>query len=556
MNAVEQIKDKADIAEFIGSYITLARAGTNLKGKCPFHNEKTASFFVSPERQSFYCFGCGVGGDIFSFVEKYEGHDFKGALKLLAERYNVTLDNDFSKEEKSDKDELYRVLTSSAEFFKKELHKNTDAIKYLKDRGLKDETIEKFQIGFAPSSWSALKEHLISLGYSEEIARKAGLLKEKEGRHYDTFRSRIVFPIFDSVGRVIGFSGRIFGEESEAKYLNSPETPLFRKGEILYGFNFAKKEIRDKGYTILVEGQFDLVMSQQEGFLNTVASSGTSFGEKGLEVIGRLSKNLMLVFDSDKAGIIASGRVAKLALPRGFNVKTAHLPKGSDPAEALQQDVKIFKEAIKHGVHIIDFYLGLLEKAGYDERKFSLEVSRIVLPYVALVDNKMEQAYFVRKIADKTHTPESSVWAEIAKIERAPTLSRLVEEARATEKNNLPVLLSQICLYADKKSLKDLSQNIRSKYEAVIGNPLPVIEEGKESKLLFEMEIMLENSELEALAQEILTRLEKENLEKELQRITEKLKQAESGGNEEEVGAQMKNFQETAKKLEALKNDS
>jgi DNA primase len=328
---------------------------------------------------------------------------------------------------------------------------------------------------------------------------------------------------------------------------------VFKKAETLYGFNLAKKDIREKNYALLVEGQFDLVLSHQAGFHNAVASSGTALGDKGLDALGRLSKNILLVFDADRAGIVASGRVAKLALPRGFNVKAALLPKGSDPADTLHRNPNLFRDALKGAVHIIDFYFGLLDKAGYEERKFSLEVSRVVLPYIVLVENKMEQAYFVRKVAEKTGAPESSVWAEISKIEKAPALSRLVEGATAKTENNLPQLLSQIRLYADKKGLSDIASLIKRRYEEITEQELPIVSIQRESEILFEMELMFEYSEIESLAQEILLRLERESLQKELARITELLKLSENAGNEEESAGHMAEFQSIAGKLELLK---
>src|SRR3989344_6178626 len=323
---VELIKERLSITEVIGAYLGLEKAGSNLKAKCPFHNEKTPSFFVSPTRGSYYCFGCGAKGDIFSFVQAFEGLDFMGALKTLASRAGVELIPE-NPRVRTERERLLSLLDTAVLFFQKSLGENEQARAYLSKRGISDETIQSWRVGFAPDSWHACSEFCLQKGFTADEIARAGLSKTEKGKTYDRFRSRVMFPIFDSAGRAVAFSGRILGKESEQipKYLNSPETSVFSKSRVLYGFDRAKNEIRRKDFTMLVEGQMDLLMCYQAGFKNTVASSGTAFTREQLEMLKRLSKRVLMVYDADKAGIQASLRSASLALSSGMEVKVAAL---------------------------------------------------------------------------------------------------------------------------------------------------------------------------------------------------------------------------------------
>ena len=311
---VEKIKERLSINDVISSYLTITQAGKNYKAKCPFHNEKTPSFFISPERGSYYCFGCGAKGDIFSFVEHFEGTDFLGALKLLAEKAGVTLERK-SYESKDKTERLYDIMEEATTFFELNFERQPEARSYLRGRGLSDPTIKSFRIGYAPSVWRSVSDHLLSKGFTREDIEAVGLIKTSDKGFYDRFRGRIIFPISDSSGRVIAFSGRIFAlssdqtkksEVEEAKYLNSPDTQLFNKSNVLYGIDKAKVAIRSRGYSIVVEGQMDLILSHQALFLNTVAVSGTALADSvndteskinNLGLIRRLSPNVIFAFD-------------------------------------------------------------------------------------------------------------------------------------------------------------------------------------------------------------------------------------------------------------------
>src|SRR3989344_977751 len=336
---VEQIKERLSIADVVGSYMQLTRAGASLKGICPFHSEKTPSFFVSPARGSYYCFGCQAKGDIFTFVQEFEGLDFVGALRVLASRAGVTLQK-MDPKQRSEYARLYQLLEKATRFFEAQLREGSEARQYLTARGLSDESIRSWRLGYAPDEWRSLFDYLITEGFKPEEMQKVGLVKvstqaDPAGntasgtkRYYDAFRGRIMFPILDSASRVIAFSGRILprlDDGKTGKYINSPETVLFSKSHVLHGFHLAKLAIREKDATILVEGQMDLLMSHQAGYRNTVASSGTALTTHQLERLRRLSENLLIAFDSDSAGLKAAERAIGLALSLGMNVKVIPL---------------------------------------------------------------------------------------------------------------------------------------------------------------------------------------------------------------------------------------
>src|SRR3989344_7217096 len=312
---VDTIKERLNITEIVSGYIKLEKAGTSFKARCPFHNEKTPSFFVSPVRQSFYCFGCGAKGDIFTFMEEVEGLDFRGALKLLAEKAGVEMEY-HSSESKTEKDKICNVLEEATKFFEKELTGNNMARHYIASRGISEETIKDWRIGYAPAEWRSLCNYLQGHGHEREIILKAGLIKLKDGgsEPYDVFRDRVIFPFADQNGSIVAFSGRALSKETEPKYLNSPETILFAKSEMLYGLDRAKDQIRKKDYAILVEGQMDLVLSHQSGVRNTVASSGTAFTRMHLERLKRLSSRIIIAFDGDLAGEKAAEKASTLGI--------------------------------------------------------------------------------------------------------------------------------------------------------------------------------------------------------------------------------------------------
>jgi len=424
--AVEQIKDKLNIVDVLSSYIKVEKAGINWKARCPFHNEKTPSFFISSSRQSFYCFGCGEKGDIFTFIEKFEGLDFRGALETLAERAGIELPKfkRVSEEEETretkEKETYFKIIEEATQMYESELKENKEALSYLLGRGLSRESISKWRIGFARDEWRSLHDHLLGKGYSKENLLDAGLIKKTPDadKYYDTFRNRIMFPISDSTNRVIAFSGRAMREDDKnPKYLNSPETKIFYKSEVLYGFNIAKNYIRKLDYAVLVEGQMDLTMSHQAGVSNTVASSGTALTELHLKKIQKLTNRIIVAYDSDSSGEKAALRAAELGLSIGMEVKIASLPEGEDPASIIRGEggVEKWKTALRESANLLDFALekAIKNKSG---RELTKEVLKSVLPLVSLVKSEIEKSQFVKKLAIKMRVGEQAVWDDLKKI--------------------------------------------------------------------------------------------------------------------------------------------
>jgi DNA primase len=410
-NIVPLIKERLSIVDVLSAYITVEGAGKNFKARCPFHNEKTPSFFISPERNSYYCFGCGQKGDIFSFVEHFEGTDFSGALKILANKAGVSLvDVNKNRESKDEMDRMYECMEEATNYFQAEFLKHPEARMYLLERGVSDESIKNFRIGYVSNAWRNVSDYLLKKGFSQKEIEGVGLIKTKEDSFYDRFRGRIMFPISDSSGRVIAFSGRIFGrpDENEAKYLNSPDTKLFNKSNILFGIDKAKNDIRIRGYSIVVEGQMDLVLCHQAGFTNTVATSGTALSDSeiseeskvnSLGLIKRLSNNVIFAFDGDNAGVRACGRASLIALGFGMQVKVAVLPAGKDPADIIRENAEDWKNIVKNAVNIINFYLGRINAETNDLRLRGVKARDIIFPYLAMVQSSIEVDAYIQEIS-------------------------------------------------------------------------------------------------------------------------------------------------------------
>jgi len=551
-SSVEKIKEALDIDTVLSAYIKLDKVGGNFKGRCPFHNEKTPSFFVSPSRGSYYCFGCGAKGDIFTFVQEFEGLDFIGSLKFLAEKAGITLE-DFAPQKKEGVDSLSAVLERATVFFEHELSQNTVAIDYLRKRGLTDETIKDYRIGFVKNEWRTLSTALKVEGFSTDVLLKAGLVKktDKGGQNdtYDVFRGRIMFPIFDTSGKTIAFSGRIFEEAPEApKYLNSPETVLFNKSETLYGLHKAKVGVRKKDYSILVEGQMDLLMCHQAGFDNAVASSGTAFTEAHLLKLKRLSNRIIFVFDGDDAGFGAAIKSSAKALALGFEVKLAELPDGMDPADLILKDVEKWKDIIKKSKHLIDFHLDKLISEKLEDRQLKKEVQRKILPHVVNLDGSIEQSHFVSQISRSTNIPEDIIWKDMIKIPKGSIVQELdtakvsVEVEVKKRKNYIERRLYGIIFWQeglpDGSAEKIDTEKIRLRLVSFLGDKYLVEAlkefEKEKTELIFEAESYYgEQKVLVREVEELITNFEEDILREKFTKSMNELTQVEREGNEE-----------------------
>ena len=369
---IEEVSSRCDIVDLVSSYINeLRKQGATYKCCCPFHNEKTPSFTVNQERQIYHCFGCGANGDVFSFVQEYDKLDFLSAVQFLADRTGVKIiyDNNDNKN-KDSKDTLLNINSDAANFYHKNLF-NSDSGKlcreYLKKRSLTDDVLKEFQIGFSPNGWEELLSRALKKGYKSEAIEKAGLVvKSKRSgkiKYYDRFRNRLMFPICDSLGRVIGFSGRILDDKrKEAKYVNSPETLIFHKSSVLFAFNKARKEIVEKKLAIVVEGQIDAIRCHTVGIKNVVASQGTALTVQHAKLIKRYADEVVLIFDSDAAGVSAALSTSKLFLENELSVRVATLPNGEDPDSLiLKHGANIFKKEINDALPALNFLIKTIE---------------------------------------------------------------------------------------------------------------------------------------------------------------------------------------------------
>ena len=391
----QAILQRISIIDIASSYTNLTPSGKNLKGKSPFTNEKTPSFYVSPEKNLYYCFSSSKGGDIFNFVQEMEGVDFKGAVAILAQKAGVDIEEFRTKSSSYTKvSPLYEVLESAKDIYKKNVN---SVAEYLKGRGLSQETIKTWEIGFAKKGWDNLVKEMPG---KEKILGQAGLTVQGSRGWYDRFRERIMFPFHNESGKIIGFSGRVFGEGSEAKYINSPETPLFNKSAYLFGLYFARRLMRKLDFTILVEGQFDVILSQQSGFGNTVCPSGTSVTKEQISQIQRTTNRIVIAFDTDDAGKRATTRTASLALHQGAEVKIANLPQRKDPADIIAEDVDAWKEAIRTAKEFIPFVLEEIEKRyPLVNQDRILTVKREVLPIISSIHDAMLKKHYIDIVA-------------------------------------------------------------------------------------------------------------------------------------------------------------
>ncbi len=545
-NHTEQIKDKIDIVELIGSYIKLEKAGINYKARCPFHNEKTPSFYVSASRQNFYCFGCGEKGDIFTFVEKFEGLDFLSALKKLGDKCGVEIGESGSYTDKKPLDDIYAVMKEAASFFAESLKTAEKVKNYLENRGVTPETIAKWEIGYARDGWRNLYDHLTVKGFSPLLMRRAGLLKETSGKQYDTFRDRIIFPIKDTDGRVVAFSGRQFGENDKApKYLNSPETEVFKKSKTLYGWDIARNAIRKLDYAVLVEGQFDLVLAHQIGTPNTVASSGTALTLEHLKLIKRLTDRIILSYDGDKAGEVAALRATELALSIGMEVKIASINDGDDPASLIKNDAESWKESLRKAQHVIDYMLG---KAitNYSGMNLIKEVEKNILPYLLWIESDIERAHFIKRIADKIHIKEEAISNDLRKIDKQGNYDESKKESLTVKKD---AILSGIIYSEGEESPTQEKLTLILGKEAV--DLLKNNYEPDREKLMFEAEEYAINSKQTTgeLAEELLRRIELEHLRTQLSEATSKM---DRGKSEEKI---IENIYTRIKELQASKTN-
>lgn len=604
---IEEIKNKLNVIDVVGSYMKLTKTGINYRGVCPFHSEKSPSFFVSPGRQMWHCFGCGAGSSIFDFVMKIEGIEFADALRILANKAGVQLKRE-NVQLRTERQRLHEICDLACKFFEKQLEASAigkEAEQYLLGRGITRESIKKWRLGYSPDMWSVLSDFLIGKGYAREEIVKAGLAIEKEGRKgesYDRFRGRIIFPVFDLNGQVVGFGGRVFKQADQkeiAKYINSPQTLLYDKSNILYGLHNAKIAIRKQSNCVVTEGYTDVILCHQAGYENTVAASGTALTSQHLVILKRYSENLVLAFDMDVAGDSATKRGINAAQEQGFNIKIIeHYGEGDkkyDPADIIVKDPKIWEEAVSKAKSIMDYYFDsaflAFDKATPEGKK---NISKILLPPVKRLANKIEQSYWVQKLSGMLNINEEAILEEMAKIQvterSAPATSQsdintvLKDEKLGTEgrkklieekvislilKNPDYIMLieeAHFILFSEKtrefleKVKKFISQQapvtegeVERDLKKLLGDSLSAMEVDVDLKNFLAALALRADAEFEADGQEeiqlCLMHLKNIELKNRLNKISQDIKRAQEAKNSQKVNDLVEEFNKLTKEL-------
>jgi len=445
MSVIDEVKERVDIVDVISNYVPLKKAGQNYKGLCPFHAEKTPSFVVFPDTQSWHCFGaCGTGGDVFAFIMRQENTDFSDALKILAQRAGVELQPQ-TEEQRKEEDLRQRLITIhklAATYFHNRLLISPDgetARKYLARRGLNQETIDRFGLGYAPDDWQALGSYLTSKGYRDSDLLASGLViaRESGSGHYDRFRNRVTIPIRDHSGHPIGFGGRVL-DDSQPKYLNSPETPIFEKGRVLFGLDLAKPAVRAEDATIVVEGYMDVIQAHQHGISNVVAAMGTALTEKQVKSLRRYARTIVLALDPDTAGGQATLRgldlsrqitlhevvqigtaVVESQYSSEADVRIAVLPPGQDPDDVIRDTPEIWTQLINDALPVIDYYFQLMEgQFDLSSAHGKVEAANQLLPVLRDIENPIQRAHYIQKLSRIIHVDEKTLQEQIKGYKR------------------------------------------------------------------------------------------------------------------------------------------
>lgn len=449
---LEEIRFNNDIVEVINDSVSLKRAGSAYKACCPFHKEKTPSFHVNPQRQIFHCFGCGAGGDVFGFLMQYEGVDFTTAAKMLAQRAGIKLEfEESSGAAGAGKEVIYRIHQQLGEFYQRclaQAEQSGPARDYLKKRGLTGEIIEEFKIGYAPGGWNNLEKWAKKYKFSMEDMEVAGVVlrndkPEAKFRYYDRFRDRIMFPVFDQQGQIIAFSGRMFsGDGKEAKYVNSPETPIFHKSHVLYALDKARRHIvgSDTREAIVCEGQIDVIRCHQAGFKNAVASQGTAFTEDHARILNRFADSVVIAFDSDKAGQDAAIKLAGLFMETGMAVRVALLPGGEDPdSYIIAKGAEAFGNLIKKAISATGFQIEVLSgRENTDSEVGAMRTARAVLGTISRCPSAVQRAKLIQEASERLRIPASALQEDLRVAMQKMARSKEYAERREQAETSAP----------------------------------------------------------------------------------------------------------------------
>jgi DNA primase len=576
---IEEIKGRIDIVQLIGGYVKLSKTGINWRGLCPFHSEKGPSFFVNPGRQLFKCFGCGKAGDIFAFIQGIEGIEFGDALKILAEKAGVALKKE-NPQLRTERQRLYEICDLATAFYQKQLGNGEwgkKAKEYLLGRGITEESIIKWRLGYSPDMWQGLSDFLVGRGYTRDEILRAGLAvqSEKGKQPYDRFRGRIVFPVFDLNGKPIGFGGRVFKEADKketAKYINTPQTLLYDKSGILYGLFQAKIAVRKENQAVLTEGYTDAILCHQAGFENTVAVSGTALTSRHLQLLKRYTENLLLAFDMDVAGDGATKRGIAMAEAQGFTLKIIDTYKGAkDPADIIVENPEHWKALLDGARSIMQYYFdsafSRFDRATAAGKK---KIADIILPPIKRIPHKIEQAHWISELAQKLEVKEDIVIAQlktlksetvqedepipvaVAEAEFKPKTNALQQRRKLLEEKIVSLLLQNADPSAlfEEGTMEWYSPELQGIITPLKENPtdtvLALIEEHPAFKHLAETVQWKEEvgspEELIGEIQLCLNQLKELRTKEKRADLTSAIKEAEHSGDQEKVSVLMKEF--------------
>lgn len=603
---IDEIKQRLDIVEVIQSYVPLKRAGSSFKGLCPFHQEKSPSFMVTPAKQRWHCFGtCGEGGDVFTFIQKIEGLSFYDTKILLAERTGVKIQKRFVKpgETPDVKDRLRELLDISTKFFHKILTdhpKAQIARDYVKKRELLKETVDAFQLGYAPESWDTLTKFLDTKGFTKQEMVASGMVifNQERKSYYDRFRNRFMIPLRDTFGNVVGFTARAIGENYDGgKYINTPQTMLYDKSKVVFGLYEAKQAIKDAGYAVIVEGNMDVISSHQAGVKPVVAISGTAFTKDQIDffqmsILKRFTPTLIFSFDADAAGMAASRKGVELALKNNMQVKMLVLPFGKDPDECIKKDVNAWKQAIADARPMLE---EIIRRSVKKHDPYSAQgkkaIQEDVLSVMSYVSNDVEIAHYIRILSDEIQTPSQILFEELEKIKKQPRKTEqkaqapsgthpsaaiaMSEEQRALFEHLAiaalqPLLFTKLefnhAWLAEGDQLAELYKTLNNYYSSnTTGATLPNLQAFITSlapamqELFVRIQLFgdkefaeLPPDEQRATAQARLIFLKKQHLRREMGRIQSALKDAERAGDDASMQQHMRLFSDVSQQLAQL----
>ncbi|VAX36476.1 DNA primase [hydrothermal vent metagenome] len=583
-DVIAQVLDRCDIVDTVASYVALKPAGKNFKANCPFHNEKTPSFVVNPQRQIFHCFGCGVGGNVFSFIMKQDRLEFPEVVRMLAQKVHVAIpENNFSKSQSNNiRQQIFKVNMLAADFFHHHLlsdkSKSVDSVRqYLKGRGITLESVKRYHLGFALNQWDGLLEYLRGKDISLALMEKAGLIIAREGKkgYYDRFRNRIIFPIFDTREHCRAFGARSWEEEQgkvTAKYLNSPETPVYTKGHHLYGIHLSRNEIVRQDAAIIVEGYTDCLIPYQAGVKNVVASSGTALTVEQIRLLRRYTKNVYLLFDMDTAGEAAMLRSLDTLVAEDMNVKVVSLEEGEDPDSFIRQHgVDVFYQRLKGAKELFEYKLAILkQRCNVTSPEGKAEISSGMLGTLSKYSNAVVQAEYIKRLARDLNVSEQALITELKKLKtpektekvfpRGPKNQNIsVQKGRAVEFSILKLLLDdQNFVPATRKEILTsdfqdvrVRQVISKIYEwfdagkdITTGNLINLFSDAEIQKIITELAADDEGmiGDKQKMHDDYLSRMKQDRLRIRIKKLQDDIQKAEYAGEQEQLGIFMKEY--------------